>query len=141
MEKYKSYFQINERFQRILGGRRLQFRIRDKERGDSDWYTIKQTFIRIPNILSVKCASQANANCELKGEGIEYINQVSVDGGKTWFPKEPATLTIQQAADGGKAALIPRYTNKNLLQIRLRDFPTTEGLTVNNYNFVGAVKR
>lgn len=32
-------FTFNEQIQKFIGGRRLQFRIRDKERGDSDWYT------------------------------------------------------------------------------------------------------
>jgi len=39
-------FQLNEQFQRLLGGRRLQFRIRDRERGDSPWYTVQKPFVR-----------------------------------------------------------------------------------------------
>lgn len=129
----KISFMLNEQSQRLLGGRRLQFRILDKIRGDSDWYTLQKTFARIPQIASVRCTGGAKGNCELKGEGIEYISQVSVDGGKSWFPQEPATLTAQPTPDGRKVVAIPSFSNKKLLQIRLRDYPKGEGLTVNDY--------
>jgi hypothetical protein len=127
----KIRFLLSEQSQRILGGRRLQFRIRDRQRGDSDWYTIKQTFVRLPGSISITCPKGTNGNCELKGQGIEYIKQVSVDGGKTWFPQEPATLIVQSAPSGRSSAVIPRYTNRKLVQIRLRDFYTNEGLMFN----------
>lgn len=127
----KISFPIYERLKKLIGGRRLQFRLRSRERGDSDWITIKQTFARLPNISTVKCS---NENCEMSGEGIEYISQVSVDGGKTWNPEAPATLMAQPTSDDKKIVIIPNYTNKNLLRIRLRDFPSIEGLTVMNYN-------
>ena len=126
-------FKLNEQSQKLLAGRRLQFRIRDKERGDSDWYTLKKTFARIPKILSVKCAVGTGGNCQIKGDGIDYISQVSVDGGKTWYPQEPATLTVQPTSDGKSAATIPHYLNKKLLQIRLRDFPSQALVFTNNY--------
>ncbi len=126
----KISFLLSEQSQALLGGRRLQFRIRDKQRGDSDWYTVRKTFARIPGSISVSCTSGTNGNCQMKGEGIEYISQVSVDGGKSWYPQEPATLTVQTAPDGRKLALIPRYSNKALLKIRLRDFPIAEGMAV-----------
>lgn len=127
---------VTEQGRRLLGGRRLQFRIRDKERGDSNWYTVKQTFIRMPQIKSVHCSTAKNANCEVSGEGIEYISQVSVDGGKTWFPGQSATLTVQPTTSGSKIVTIPYFTNKNLLKIRLRDFPIIEGLPVANYSLL-----
>ncbi len=130
----KISFLLNPELQKYLGGKRLQFRIRDKERGDSDWFTIRKTFIRLPQVESVKCAG--GENCELKGVGIEYIKQISTDGGKTWFPQEPDSLTVQPTSDGGNVALIPRISSKKTLQIRLRDFPSAIGLIVNNYNFV-----
>lgn len=130
--------QLNEQLQRLLGGRRLQFRIRDKERGDSDWYTLGKTFARLPENISVRCTNQPNGDCQMKGTGIEYISQVSVDGGKSWYPQSPASLVVQPTQDGEKVVKIPRYSNKNLLQIRLRDFPMTEGLAVHDYIFVNA---
>jgi hypothetical protein len=135
-------FELNEQLQRLLGGRRLQFRIRDKQRGDSDWYTIGKTFARLPLNISVKCPNQTNSKCEMKGEGIEYISQVSIDGGKSWYPEAAgATLTVSPTADGSKAVLIPKYSNKNLLQIRLRDFPMMDGLPVVDYSFSSANRK
>ena len=133
-------FTFSEQSQKFIGGRRLQFRIRDRERGDSDWYAIKQTFVRIPGIQSVKCTNEMNGQCELKGEGIDYIQQVSIDGGQTWYPQEASGLMAQPTADGQKMAMIPLLINKKLLQIKLRDFPKTEGLTVTDFSFVNSVK-
>jgi hypothetical protein len=124
-------FPVNDSIRRLLGGRRLQFRIRDKQRGDSNWYTIKQTFTRVPKIAAVKCQNGVKGNCEISGEGIEYISQVSVDGGKTWFPEQPASLAVQPAPDGRKVDAIPYVGNRKLLKVRLRDFPIMEGLPIN----------
>lgn len=129
-------FILSEQSQKLLGGRRLQFRIRDKTRGDSDWYTLRNTFVRIPESISVNCASRMNGKCEIKGEGIDYIGKVSVDGGKTWYPQGAATIIAQPTADGQRVAMIPQYYNKKLLQIKLMDFPAGQGLPVSNYNFV-----
>jgi hypothetical protein len=137
----KISFQLDENSLRLLGGRRLQFRIRDKERGDSDWYTIRKTFVRFPEIRAIKCTGRMNGNCEMSGEGIEYISQVSADGGKTWYPQEPGTLTVQAGTEGGKAIFMPHLSNKNLLRVRLRDFPSIEGLTVDDYVLNGAAGR
>ncbi len=127
---------LNDPAQKVLGGRRLQFRIRDKIRGDSDWYTIKQTFVRIPQIMSVKCTRDLKEKCELKGQGINFIQQVSVDGGATWFPSEQVGLMTSPAENGLDKALIPNYSgHKKTLKIRLRDFSKIEGLEVSGYVF------
>lgn len=39
-------FLITKPFKDVLGDKRLQFRIRDKERGDSDWYTVTNSNVR-----------------------------------------------------------------------------------------------
>jgi hypothetical protein len=134
-------FSLSESLQKLLGGRRLQFRIRDIARGNSNWYTLQKTFVRTPEQIAVRCANQTSGNCEMTGKGIEYIRQVSVDGGKTWYPQEPATLMPQLKPDGQKAVIIPFYSNKKLLQIRLRDFPGSHGLTINDYSFSNAARR
>lgn len=134
-------FELNGQLQKMLGGRRLQFRIRDKERGDSDWYSIKQTFVRIPEIKSISCTAEMNGMCEMKGAGIDYISQISIDGGQNWFPAEPATLQTQPAPDGQRSAIIPFLQNKEFLRIRLRDFPKGEGLFVDGFNFSNTLKR
>ena len=131
---------LNEQLAKIIGGRRLQFRLRDRERGTSDWYTIRQTFVRIPEIKSVGCTSQMNGQCEIKGYGIEYIGQVSVDGGKTWFPNENQSLQTRQTTDGQSAAMIPRLENKKLLLIKFRDFPKMDGTGVTDFIFSNSVK-
>lgn len=123
-----------------LGGRRIQFRIKDKARGESDWYTIKQTFVRMPQVAAVKCAPEMNGMCEMKGEGMDYVGQVSVDGGKNWYPGETGNLEAQPTADGASAVMIPQLINKKLLRLRLRDFPKTAGLFAGNYLFTSTVK-
>jgi hypothetical protein len=137
--KLRLNFAFNEQTQKFLGGRRIQFRIRDQERGDSDWYTIKQTFVRIPQIESVKCSKEMNGQCQLIGQGIDYIQQVSVDGGASWYPSDPTGLIVQPTADEKTMALIPLLANKELLQIRLRDFPKTEGFKISEYSFSNSV--
>lgn len=126
---------LTAEMQKILGGRRLQFRIRDNERGDSDWYTIKQIFVRIPQIASIKCAKETNGQCQVSGAGLEYIGQVSVDGGKSWFPNEPNGLKPQPTKDGKATAMIPLLTDKKLLRIKLIDFPHGEPLSISNFAF------
>jgi hypothetical protein len=71
---------------------------------------------------------------------LDYIAQVSIDGGNSWYQQAPVTLQAQPAEDGQKRALIPLFTNKKLLQIKLRDFPKTEGLNVPEYSFSNTVK-
>jgi hypothetical protein len=129
-------FTFNQSINKNLSGRRLQFRIRDRERGDSDWLTIKQTFVRIPIIESVKCTNEVNNQCELRGEGLDYIAQVSTDGGRSWSN----TLQVQPTADGNLMMLIPNLINQKFLQIKLRDYPKTEGLAVFNFAFSNTVK-
>ena len=124
-----------------LGGRRIQFKIKDRERGDSDWYTIKQTFIRLPQITSVKCAAEMNGQCQMKGDGMDYVGQVSVDGGATWYAGEKGSLQAQPTANGKSMVMIPQLINKSLLRIKLRDFPNTNGLVVSNFNFVKSEKK
>lgn len=127
-------FALDERNRKLLGGRRLQFRLKDKERGASDWYTVKQTFVRIPRIESVSCAARLNGQCGLTGDGLDYIGRISVDGSATWSPENPGTLQTSKAADGKAQMLIPFLTDKKLLQIKLRDFPQT-AVPVTNYVF------
>jgi len=133
-------FKITEQIRKLLGGRRLQFRIRDRERGDSDWYSIKQTFVRVPKIDSITCTNEMNGMCEMKGSTIDYISQVSIDGGQSWFPKDPATLQVQPTKDGNKLAMIPLLTDKKLLLIKLRDFPKGEGIGVDDFSFLYSVQ-
>lgn len=133
-------FHLSEQVQKLLGGRRLQFRFKDKERGDSDWYSIKQTFVRIPEISSINCTTEMNGMCEMKGASIDYISQVSIDGGQTWYPNEPATLQVQSTPDGQKLAMIPNLQNKKLLMIKLRDFPKGDGLFINGFTFSNTAK-
>jgi hypothetical protein len=132
--------QLSEQVQKLLGGRRLQFRIRDKERGDSDWYSIKQTFVRMPNIASITCTPAMNGMCEMKGSTIDYISQISIDGGQSWYPQAPATLQVQPTQEGQKLAMIPILPNKKLLMIKLRDFQKGEGLFIGNFSFSNSVK-
>lgn len=119
---------LTEHAKRMLGGRRIQFRILDSQRGASDWYSIKQTFVRLPQGLTLKCL---NKQCELKGKGINYIQQVSLDDGKTWFPNEPTGLVSKPAENGLEIATIPSLgVGKKSLKIKLRDFPMSDGLVV-----------
>lgn len=119
----------------------MQFRIKDKERGDSDWYDIKQTFVRIPQIESVKCTTEMNNQCELRGEGLDYIAQVSVDGGRSWSPQNGAALQVEPTEAGNLKMMIPFLINAKFLQIKLRDFPQTEGLPVTNFTYANSVKK
>lgn len=93
-------------------------------------------------IESVKCTNGMNNQCELKGEGLDYISQVSTDGGRSWFPQSSgATLQVQPTAEGNLMMMIPMLINQKFLQIKLRDFPNTEGLTVNNFVYSNSVKK
>ena len=116
-------FTFNSQYNQFLAGRRLQFRVRDRVRGVSDWYTIKQTFIRIPQITSIRCS---NGKCRIVGKGLDYIGQYSVDGGATW----QAVPEVRATATGNYFLVIPEIRDKKLLQIKLRDFPATRGLPV-----------
>lgn len=119
---------LNDQAKKMLGGRRIQFRICDKQRGNSDWYSIKQTFVRLPQALSVKCL---NKQCELTGKGINYIQQISLDEGKTWFPQEPTGLVAKSAENGLETATIPNLTvAKKSIKIKLRDFPMSDGFVM-----------
>ncbi len=113
-------FVFDKRSQRYLAGRRLQFRIKDSERGSSHWYTIKQTFIRVPQIERVLCQK---AECKLSGTGLKYIGQISFDEGKTW-QSLPAIL---RTPTGKSIAKLPVVKNVKLIYIKLRDFPDTRG--------------
>ncbi|NNE99941.1 MAG: hypothetical protein HKN25_13050 [Pyrinomonadaceae bacterium] len=116
-------FTLSEQHQQFLAGRRLQFRIKDRVRGDSDWYTIKQTFVRIPEISSVICKG---SKCKVSGKGLDYIGQVSTDGGNVWQPP----LTVQPTSDGRSYMEIQGVKDRRLLRIKLRDFQETEGLPI-----------
>ena len=115
--------QFNPRFKKFLAGRRLQFRIKDRQRGDSDWYSIKQTFVRIPKIESIICRGQ---ECKITGTGLDYIGQVSTDGGNVWQPP----LQVQPTPNGKSFMSIQGVKMRNLIRIKLRDFPSTEGLRI-----------
>ncbi len=118
-------FTFNSQYNQFLAGRRLQFRIRDRVRGVSDWYTIKQTFIRIPQITSIRCSK---GQCRIVGKGLDYIGQYSVDGGATWQKQGDVRAT----SNGSFSVVISGVRNKKLLQIKLRDFPATGGLPLLN---------
>lgn len=125
---------LNEQTKKILGGRRIQFRLCDKQRGNSDWYSIKQTFVRMPQNLSLKCPLDLTKQCELTGKGINYIQQVSADNGKTWFPQDPFGLVSKSTSEGLETASIPNFSgNKKLLKVKLRDFPKIENLTISDF--------
>ena len=148
-------FSIPEASKKYLGGRRIKFRLRDRERGDSDWYLIKQTFVRFPQIEAVKCdhslassqSSQSynqpnsvNLLCQMSGIGLDYISQVSTDGGLSWSPQAPNSLQAQLLSDGTSLAMIPFLQNKKMLQIRLRDYPKAEGLFIDNFTYSNSIK-
>ena len=131
-------FTFNQSTNRSLSGRRLQFRIRDRERGDSDWYSIKQTFVRLPQIESVKCTTEINNQCALIGEGLDYIANLSIDGGRSWTSNN---LQVQVTEDGKTKIMIPLLINQKFLQIKLRDYPNTDGLTVTGFVYSNTVKK
>lgn len=114
-------FNFDESHRQLLAGRRLQFRIKDVNRGNSDWYTIKQTFLRTPNIDSVNCKGD---ECTISGDGLDYIGQVSLDGGNLWQP--PAQVQLTQT--GRSTMIVMEVKDKKLLRIKLRDFPNTRPL-------------
>jgi len=114
-------FTFNQQNQQYLAGRRLQFRVKDRIRGNSDWYTIKQTFVRIPQIQSVSCSK---GECKIIGKGLDYIGQFSTDGGNIFQPP----LQAQPTSDGKSFILLQGVKDKKLLRIKLRDFPNMEGL-------------
>src|SRR5688572_13478031 len=94
----------------------------------------------MPEISSINCNQEMNGMCELKGESIDYISQVSIDGGQSWYPQSPTTLQVQPTQDGQKLGMIPMLPNKKLLMIKLRDFSKGEGLFINNFTFSNSVK-
>ena len=68
-----------------------------------------------------------NKQCELKGQGLGYLQQVSLDDGKTWFPQEGAGLVPKPGENGLETILIPNLPlGKKILKARLRDFPKSE---------------
>lgn len=121
-----------EELKKLLGGRRLQLRLKDRERGVSDWYTVRQTFVRLPRIESISCVVQLNGNCEITGAGLDYIGGISIDGGAIWQP-EATTPQSSTKVDVINRRLIPRLAEKEALRIKLRDYPAPNGLTVTNY--------
>jgi hypothetical protein len=132
----KITFLLSPEIQSYLGGKKLQFRIRDKERGNSDWFTVGKTFVRTPIIKSFNCAITKKGFCQLKGVGIEYISDISVDGGKVWYPQSPATWSVMPTSDGFQEAMVPKVPNiRNQIRFKLRDLPKTEGLTFKNLGF------
>ncbi len=129
--------QLTEQAKKMLGGRRIQFRIRDSKRGDSDWYSIKQTFVRMPQISSFSCPPQSDKECQLSGKGISYIQQISTDNGTTWFPQEPTGLVSKPGLNGLETVLIPNTGGKSkALKIKLRDFPNPDGLPISSFMLV-----
>lgn len=126
-------FTFDETLRKIIGGRRLQFRIKDRERGTSDWYTLRQIFVRIPEIASIKCPQDTNGECRISGKGLGYISRFSIDGGATWFPQDSDALKIQTTGDGQESATIKGFSDKNPLLVKLRDFPKITGFRLKNY--------
>lgn len=115
-------FQFTPQTQQFLAGRRLQFRIRDNIRGDSNWYSIKQTFIRLPKIESINCKGE---ECKITGTGLDYIGQIATDG-INWQPP----LQVMPTPDGKSTMTINGVKDKKALKIKLRDFPNTEGFPI-----------
>ena len=76
----------------------------------------------------------------MKGDGLEYISQVSIDGEKSFNPQDSLNPIERFTAEGQKVLVIPYYTNKKLLQIKLRDFTKTEGLPILDYKFINLGK-
>lgn len=125
---------ISEQARKMLGGRRIQFRITDKLRGSSDWYSIRQTFVRTPQISSFKCLADQAKQCELIGTGINYIQQISFDNGTTWYPEQPVGLVSKPTANGLESVMIPNIVgNKQNVKIRLRDFSKSQMLPLSNF--------
>ena len=116
---------LNEQTKRLVAGRRIQFRIFDAQRGYSDWYTINRTFVRTPKKLSLKCRGK---ECVLTGKGIAYIQQVSLDNGKSWFPQSPVGLIPTPIGNGLERVTIPNTRGKKLMKVKLRDYQTADGL-------------
>ncbi len=108
---------------KAIAGRRIQFRLKDKNRGVSDWYTFRQTFVRVPEINSAKCSA---TECRIRGTGLEYIGRVSVDMGNQWL--QPSKILRME--NGEFLMEIPKGSLRGPLQIKLRDFPSTEGLII-----------
>ena len=126
--------QLSDQAKKMLGGRRIQFRIKDSKRGDSDWYSIKQTFVRIPQITSLKCLPNQTKQCELIGTGINYIQQISLDNGKTWFPEQPTGLVSNPSTNELESVLIPNSSgNTRSVKIRLRDFSKAQDLPLSSF--------
>lgn len=122
---------LTEQSKKMLGGRRIQFRIRDSKRGDSDWYSIKQTFVRMPQITVLKCSAK---DCEVIGKGISYIQQISLDDGKTWYPNEPTGLVAKSIGFELEMAVVQNVSGSKSIKIKLRDFPTSEGISISIAN-------
>src|SRR3954469_5743397 len=93
----------------------------------------------MPLVESVKCTNEMKGQCELRGSGLDYIGQLSVDGGKTWMVPIPSTA--QSLPDGKTMIMIPELAGKELLQIKLRDFPDTGGLPVPNLAFSNTARK
>ncbi len=114
---------LSEATKRLIAGRRLQFRLYDIERGYSDWYTIDQTFVRTPKSLSLKCNRR---ECNLTGKGIGYIQSISLDNGRSWFPEASTALIPEPIGNGLEKIVIPNTPGKKVLRIKLRDYPAAE---------------
>ena len=112
-------FIFNQRLRQILAGRRLQFRLRDQIRGTSDWYTINKTFVRFPEIKSVRCYKN---ECKITGSGLSYIGEVSTNAGRIW--DDPPQV------QGNMFLIIKGIRDKKLLRFKLRDFPDTKALQI-----------
>ncbi|NJM52195.1 MAG: hypothetical protein HC846_01665 [Blastocatellia bacterium] len=123
---------LSEQSKKFLGGRRIQFRILDNKRGNSDWYSIKQTFVRMPQITSLKCSTK---ECEIIGRGISYIQQISLDDGKTWFSNESTGLVAKAIENDLEKVVVQNVSeSKKVIKIKLRDFPNGEAIPISLTN-------
>jgi len=116
---------LNAETKRLIAGRRIQFRLFDSQRGFSDWYTINRTFVRTPKSLSLKCRGK---ECVLTGKGIGYLQQISLDNGKSWFPESPLGLTPTPVDNGLERVTIPNTPGRKVMKVKLRDYQTADGL-------------
>ncbi len=72
---------------------------------------------------AVACPAQ---DCKISGKGLDYIGQLSIDGGATWI----TPLLVQLTSDRKSFMTIPPLKDMKGLLMKLRDLANTEGLLI-----------